>query len=82
MLADPPKDKLWMLEEGFVVVLGLAAGGESDAAFDLVERLMDLGGVAQFARIEASPVFDGLRQAPRYLALQQRYRDWRAKAGM
>jgi TolB-like protein/Tfp pilus assembly protein PilF len=73
LLADPPKDKLWAAEEGFVVVLGAAIAGEDAAAFDLLGQVMDRAGPAQFARAAASPAFDALRDHPRYLALQARF---------
>jgi TolB-like protein/Tfp pilus assembly protein PilF len=73
LLADPPKDKLWAAEEGFVVVLAAASAGADDAAFDLLGQVMDRAGPAQFARAAASPAFDALRHHPRYAALQARY---------
>jgi TolB-like protein len=69
----PPKDNLWLVEEGFVDVLGNALAGEGDTAFDLLEQGMDRAGDAQFSRARLSPAFDALRTHPRYLALQARW---------
>ena len=76
LLADPPKDKLWLAEEGFVLLAALAAAGENADALDLVEVLMDDCSPAQFARVLLAPSFDGLRDEPRYRMLEARYRAW------
>ena len=73
MMANPPKDRLWLLEEGFVVVIAHAIAGENETALDLMEGLMDFVHPSQFARAELSPFFDDMRETPRYRALKARY---------
>lgn len=80
LLSDPPKDRLWLAEEGFALIAALASGGEAEACFDLVDALVSDFGLAQFARLRAAPAFDGLRASARYQALDRRYLAWAAAA--
>ena len=77
MMANPPRDKLWLLEEGFVVVIAHALAGEPETALALIEQLMDFSSPAQFARAELSPFFDDYRDLKKYQALKQRYDAWK-----
>lgn len=77
MMENPPKDRMWLFEEGFVVVIAHALAGEHETALALIEQLMNLASPAQFARVEASPFFDDYRDLTNYRVLKQRYDDWR-----
>jgi hypothetical protein len=78
LIDNPPSDYMWPVETGRGLMTACARIGDADAAFDLAERAMDRFSPSHFAPIITGPVFDGLRELPRYKALQARYEAWRA----
>jgi len=78
LISDPPADYMWPVETGRGLMSACARMGDADAAFDLAERAMDRFSPSHFAPIITGAAFDGLRELPRYKALQARYEAWRA----
>jgi TolB-like protein/lipoprotein NlpI len=76
LLAGNP---LWLAEYGWRAAAALARIGEADAALDIAEQLMDQYSPAQFWWMYTGTEFDGLRELPRYQALEARYLAWRAQ---
>jgi TolB-like protein/Flp pilus assembly protein TadD len=82
LMKAPPADFLWPIESGRGVVYAYVRAGLPEAAFDLVERAMDRFSPAQFSMVLNGVDFDGLREHPRYEALNARYQAWRVAQGL
>ena len=78
LMADPPRDQMWIVESGPTLMSALARIGEPDQAFDLVERTMDGLSPVHFTFLKDNVAFDRYRQLPRYRQLEARYEAWRA----
>jgi TolB-like protein len=72
-------DAAWLYDFGGRIATALARTGDADGALDIAEQLMDQYSPAQFWWMYTGTEFDGLRELPRYQALEARYLAWRAQ---
>ena len=59
--------------------IALLWAGAPEEAFDYVDQLVEVRGPYIYLRLSVEPVFDKVRNHPRYLALQTEYEAWAAR---
>ena len=59
--------------------IALLWAGAPEEAFDYVDQLVNVRGPYIYLRLSVEPVFDKVRNHPRYLALQAEYEAWAAR---
>jgi hypothetical protein len=55
-----------------------ARAGDDESALDYLEKTIEAIGPMRYLPISIEPAFDGLRNHPRYLAMQSGYQAWSA----
>ena len=73
---DLKHDALRLVEQGTVIPIGYARFGDADAAMDRIDLVVEQFGIWEFSRFDMDPVFDSMRDNPRFKALDQRFQQW------
>jgi hypothetical protein len=73
---DLKPDALRLVEQGMVIPIGYARFGDADAALDRIDLVVGQFGIWEFSRFSMDPVFDSMRDNPRFKALDQRLQQW------
>ena len=73
---DLKPDALRLVEQGAVIPIGYARFGDADAALDRIDLAVEQFGIWEFSRFSMDPVFDPMRDNPRFKALDQRLQQW------
>ena len=73
---DLKPDALRLVEQGMVIPIGYARLGDADAALDRIDLVVGQFGIWEFSRLSMDPVFDSMRDNPRFKALDQRFQQW------
>ncbi len=73
---DLKPNALRMVEIGTVIPMGYARLGDADAAMDRIELAVEQFGIWEFSQFDLDPVFDSMRDNPRFKALDQRFQQW------
>ena len=73
---DLKPDALRPVEVGYVVPKAYAMLGDAKAAMDRIEPVIEQFGIWEFYRFSMDPVFDSMRDNPRFQVLDQRYQQW------
>ena len=73
---DLKPDALRLVEQGMVIPIGYARFGDADAAMDRIDLAVEQFGIWEFYRFSMDPVFDSMRDNPRFQVLDQRYQQW------
>ncbi|GAH11892.1 unnamed protein product, partial [marine sediment metagenome] len=64
------------LVENRTIPTAYAVAGDSEALLDYVEELVEQFGPWEFYYFAIDPIFDSMRDLPRFQALDKQYRQW------
>jgi TolB-like protein len=73
---DLKPDALRLVEQGMLIPIGYARFGDADAALDRIDLAVEQFGIWEFSRFSMDPVFDSMRDNPRFQALDKRLQQW------
>jgi len=79
--ASPTTDVFGDIARHYSIAKAFERAGDTDAAFEYLDKVTRLVGPSQYLAIKVDPDFDGMRDDPRYLVMKSNYEAWAATQG-